>query len=155
MSVGGRVGVGKSLAEVGVLVGGTGVGVSGIGVDVGAAVAVGKGVGVTVAVEVAVGIVVGLTVGVNVGAAATRRVGRAVGAGASAALLKKNHRPRPEPTAVKLVTKHKPTKRMMPPINKILRCFCFNLAVSLAYNVPRLYYTPAIEPINPLQSHRI
>jgi hypothetical protein len=46
--------------------------------------------------------------------------------------LKKNHRPRPEPTAVKLVTKHKPTKRMMPPINIILRCCCLNLSVSLS-----------------------
>lgn len=128
MSVGSGVGVGKDWVEVGVLVGGTEVGVGGIGVDVAVAVAVGNGVGVTVAV----GIVVGLAVGVNVGAVATRRVVRAVGAGTSAALLKKNHRPRPEPSAVKLVTKHKPTKRMMPPINIILRCFCLNLSVSLS-----------------------
>jgi hypothetical protein len=46
--------------------------------------------------------------------------------------LKKNHRPRPEPSAVKLVTKHRPTKRMMPPINIVLRCFCLNLSVSLS-----------------------
>ena len=132
MSVGNGVGVGKDWVEMGVLVGGTEVGVGGIGVDVAVAVAVGNGVGVTVAVAVAVGSVVGLAVGVNVGAVATRRVVRAVGAGTSAALLKKNHRPRPEPTAVKLVTKHKPTKRMMPPTNIILRCFCLNLSLSLS-----------------------
>jgi hypothetical protein len=140
--VGVSVGIGVGVGGGGALVGGAGVDVGvrlGVSVGTSVEVGVGKGRGVSVGDEVRVA----LGKGVGLGRTTRLRVGSGVGAAKAIGWRSPSHRSRPEPNAVKAITPHKPTSKVVAKAKINLACFLVNLMMSSGIiRMPQLYYTP-------------